>query len=101
MRLQAISARNNDLHERCLADPRWVLLEESVKCQQLLRQPFDAVQTVNAHNDFLASELVSHTADRILDSLLPQPSVELRGLDADGESLDGDGPVVVGHGESI
>jgi hypothetical protein len=59
------------------------------------------VQAVDTDDDLDAAELILHAADRVLDAALPQSSVKLRGLNADGECLDGDGPVVVRHGESI
>ena len=98
MRFQIISARNHDLHERRLTDPRWKFLEQTLERQEFLRQAFDTVEAVYTDDDCLAAEVFFDATDRVLDGRLPQSRVEFCGLDADGENLDGNGSGVVGQG---
>ena len=57
---------------------------------QFLRYPFDAIQAIDAEDHFGVAEVGSYFAESVLDAVLLEAGVEFRGLDADGEGLDGD-----------
>lgn len=90
VRLKVISARNRHLQKHRFTDEIWTFFEESVKGVQFLRYPFDAVQAIDAEDHFGVTEIGSHFAQSVLDAVLLEAGVEFRGLDADGEDLDGD-----------
>jgi hypothetical protein len=90
MRLKIISARHRDLQKHRFADEIRSFLEEPVEGVQFLRNPFDAVQAIDAEDHFGVAEIGSHFAQSVLDAGLLEAGVEFRGLDADGEGLDGD-----------
>ena len=81
MHLEIVSAWDCHLDKNCLADPFWVPFKESIKGVQFLRYAFDTIQAVDPNDDFYAVELVSHTANHILDAVLLESVVELGRLD--------------------
>ena len=89
VRLEIVSARNRHLQQHRFTDEIWAALEESVEGVQFLRYPFNAVQAVDAQDHFRVAEIGSHFAEGVLDTGLLEAEVEFRGLDADGEGLDG------------
>ena len=87
--LEVVSARDCHLQKHYLANEAWVPFEESVKGMQFLRYSFDAVQAIDTQDNFCVAEIGSHIAESVLDTGLLEAVVELRGLNADGEGLDG------------
>ena len=76
VRLKIISARHRHLQQHRFADEIWTSLEESVEGVQFLRNPFDAVQAVDAEDHFGVAEVGAHFAQSVLDAGFLEAGVE-------------------------